>query len=146
MFCTVGGTRINFPIWYWRNKWTRLLHVYNRYSNPQMLHTSNTFPEHIYFRYLSEISLKLFIILLSFRIKQNLHKSVWKLARLERSDVAKTDWWLFFFNSFIFSHVPLHMQYYMLCFTLHTISCGFHRLVVSYTFICFCFVRLLVSG
>ena len=26
----------------------------------------------------------------------------------------------FFFNSFLFRHVPLHMQYYMLSFTLHT--------------------------
>jgi len=79
-----------------QNTWTRLPHVYNQYSSPLLLHTLNTFPEHIYCSVLFEISITLFKILRAFRIKQNVHKSVWKLARLEWSDVAKTDWWLHF--------------------------------------------------
>jgi hypothetical protein len=71
-----------------------LPHVNNRYSSPQLFHTLNTFAEHIYCSVLFEISITLFKILRAFRIKRNVHRSVWKLARLERSDVAKTDWWL----------------------------------------------------
>jgi len=85
---------IYFPVWSSQNMWTRVQHVHNWYYSPQFLHTLNTFADHIYGSYVFEISITLFKILHAFRIKQNVHKSVWKLDTLERSDVAKTDWWL----------------------------------------------------
>jgi len=83
-----------FPVWSSQNKWTRLPLFYNQNYTPQFLPTMNTFTEHIYCSVLFEISITLFKILRAFRIKQNVHKSVWKLDGFERSDVAKTDWWV----------------------------------------------------
>ena len=81
-------------MWSYQNPWISLPHVHNRYSVPQFLHTLNEFTEHLYCSVLFEISITLFRVLRAFRVKQNVRKSVWKLARLKRSHVAKTDWWL----------------------------------------------------
>ena len=49
---------------------------------------------HILFGTKRKISITLLRTLRALCIKQNVHKSVWKLARLERSDIANTYWWL----------------------------------------------------